>query len=222
MRSQFANDANLEKQVLPYVVLVQALLMPRSKNSTGVYCPKYKICARLACLVQPTYPLPARCGTDTAGRGAFGPPAEDVFHSLKPCRRKAKQTNAQGLLMSTKKNAPEYATAKSKQYQLPFGSDANFCKSSRRCLKIQPKSPNFFPDMRHFCIFSLVALGIRPRSRLCAERTRQGEGRWSRPPPSRRSNEAVRPRIPVPRIAYLSRYEKKHPYRIPETNNDRM
>ena len=36
--------------------------------------------------------------------------------------------------------------------------------------------------MRHFCNFSLVTLGIRPRSSRCAERTRQGERRWSRPP----------------------------------------
>ena len=36
-----------------------------------------KICALLACLAQPTYPIPARCGTDTAGRGAFEPPPED-------------------------------------------------------------------------------------------------------------------------------------------------
>ena len=36
-----------------------------------------KISALLACLAQPTYPIPARCGTDTAGRGAFEPPPED-------------------------------------------------------------------------------------------------------------------------------------------------
>ena len=33
--------------------------------------------ALLACLAQPTYPIPARCRTDTAGRGAFEPPPED-------------------------------------------------------------------------------------------------------------------------------------------------
>ena len=48
--------------------------------------------------------------------------------------------------------------------------------------KIQPKSPEFLLDMRYFCNFSLVSLGIRLRSRRCAERTRQGEGRWSCPP----------------------------------------
>ena len=36
--------------------------------------------------------------------------------------------------------------------------------------------------MPYFCNFSLVSLGIRPCSRRCAERARQGEGRWSRPP----------------------------------------
>ena len=33
-----------------------------------------------------------------------------------------------------------------------------------------------------FARFSLVALSIHPRSRRGAERTGQGEGRWSRPP----------------------------------------
>ena len=33
--------------------------------------------ALLACFAQPTYPTPARCGTDTAGRGAYEPPPED-------------------------------------------------------------------------------------------------------------------------------------------------
>ena len=47
---------------------------------------KTKMCALLACLAQPTYLIPARYGPDTAGRGAFGPPPEDVFHSFKPCR----------------------------------------------------------------------------------------------------------------------------------------
>ena len=36
-----------------------------------------QICALLACLAQPTYPIPARCGTDTAGLGAFEPSPED-------------------------------------------------------------------------------------------------------------------------------------------------
>ena len=46
-------------------------------NSSGVYRPHTKICALLACLAQPTYPIPARCGTDAAGRGVFEPPSED-------------------------------------------------------------------------------------------------------------------------------------------------
>ena len=70
--------------------------------------------------------------------------------------------------------------------------------------------------MRYFCNFSLVSLGIRPRSRRCAERTRQGEGRWSRPPKaalersyltenSTSANRILRPR------------RKITPDRIPET-----
>ena len=86
-------------------------------------------------------------------------------------------------------------------------------------IKIQLKSPEFLLDMRYFCNFSLVSLGIRPRSRRCAERTRQGEGRWSHPPKtalersyltenSSSANRILRPR------------RKKTPDRIPETNND--
>ena len=71
----------------------------------------------------------------------------------------------------------------SKHYQVPFGNDANFVNHPGAAdIKIQPRSPKFLLDMRYFCNFSLVSLGIRPRSRRCAERTRQGEGRWSRPP----------------------------------------
>ena len=86
-------------------------------------------------------------------------------------------------------------------------------------IKLQPKSPEFLLDMRYFRNFSLVSLGIRPRSRRCAERTRQGEGRWSRPPKpalersyltgnSSSANRILRPR------------RKKTPDRTPEKKND--
>ena len=98
----------------------------------------------------------------------------------------------------------------SKHYQVPFGNDANFVNHPGVAdIKIQPKSPKFFLDMRYFCNFSLVSLGIRPRSRRCAGRTRQGEGRWSRPPKAALERSYIRPRIPVPRIAYFGRDEKK-------------
>ena len=42
VRSQFGNDANLEIIFFAYVFFVQALYMPRFKNSSGVYRPKYK------------------------------------------------------------------------------------------------------------------------------------------------------------------------------------
>ena len=53
------------------------IYMPRYKNSSGVYRPNTKKCVLLACLAQSTYPIPARCGTDTPGRGAFEPSPED-------------------------------------------------------------------------------------------------------------------------------------------------
>ena len=36
-----------------------------------------EFCALLGCPAQPTYPIPARCGTDTAGLGASELPLED-------------------------------------------------------------------------------------------------------------------------------------------------
>ena len=51
--------------------------MPRSKNSSGVYRPKYKKSALLACLAQRLSTFTSMCGTDTAGRGGLEPPPED-------------------------------------------------------------------------------------------------------------------------------------------------
>ena len=60
----------------------------------------------------------------------------------------------------------------SKHYQVPFGNDTNFVNHPGAAdTKIQPKSPKILLDMRYFCNFSLVSLGIRPRSRRCAEGT---------------------------------------------------
>ena len=56
--------------------------------------------------------------------------------------------------------------------------------------------------MRYVCNFSLVSLGTRPRSRRCAERTRQ------RPPKAALEPSYIRPRIPVPRIACFGRDKK--------------
>ena len=71
---------------------------------------------------------------------------------------------------------------------------------------LQPLRFNIFSKIppRH----SLVSLGARPHSSRCAERKRQGEGRWSRPPKAALEPSHIRPRIPVPRIAYLSREKK--------------
>ena len=107
----------------------------------------------------------------------------------------------------------------SKHYQVPFGNDANFVNHPGvAVIKIQPNFPEFLLDMQYFCNFSLVSLGIRPRSRRCAERTRQGEGRWSRPLKAALERSYIRPRIPVPRIAYFGRDGKKTPDQIPDIN----
>ena len=97
----------------------------------------------------------------------------------------------------------------SKDYHVPFGKGAKFVNHLGVAdIKMQPKIPKFLLDMRYFCNFSLVSLGIRPRSPRCAERTRKGEGRWSRPPKAALERSYIRPRIPVPRIAYFGRDKK--------------
>ena len=74
--------------------------------------------------------------------------------------------------------------------------------------------------MRDFFNFSLVSLAIRPRSRRCAERTRQGEGLWSRPKKVALERSYIRPRTPVPRIAYFGRDKKKLLTKSLTPNND--
>ena len=61
-----------------------------------------------------------------------------------------------------------------------------FWKSSRFAdaadVKIQPKPRYYLLKVQHFCNLSLVSLTLYPRPLRGAERTRQGEGRWSLPP----------------------------------------
>ena len=143
-----------------------------------------KIWALLACRAQPTYPIPARCGTDTAGRGAFEPPPlrrVSFVQALQTSSKTNKRSSPADAKQNKRSRVCHRKIQNSSNYRLemmpifvnhPDATD----------IKIQPKSPEFLLDMRCFCNFSLVSLGIRPRSRRCAERTRQGEGRWSRPP----------------------------------------
>ena len=73
-------DANLEMmpKILSLDFFIQALHMPRSKNSSGVYrLHNEKKSAHLACLVQRLSAFTSRCKTDKAGRGALEPTLED-------------------------------------------------------------------------------------------------------------------------------------------------
>ena len=181
----------------------------------------------LACLAQRPSAFTSRCRTDKEGRGALEPPpktstcsirssladVEQNKQTLKPCRRQAKQTL---------ESMPPHNSKHYNSNYLPFGNFANFVNHPGAAdVKIQPKSPEFLLDMRLFCNFSSVSLGIRPRSRRGGERTRQGEGRWSRPPKtaveisyltenSSSTNRILRPK------------RKETPERIPEETNDRI
>ena len=50
---------------------------PSFIGSSGAYRPKYQKSTLLACLAQRQSAFTSRCGTDTPGRGALEPPAED-------------------------------------------------------------------------------------------------------------------------------------------------
>ena len=74
--------------------------------------------------------------------------------------------------------------------------------------------------------FSLVSFSVYPRSRRSAERIRQGEGRWSRPPKtalerrdltekSSSENPILRPRRKKKLTKSLSPQKKKHHIYIP-------
>ena len=81
-------DANLEitpvwkccplvGNAVPYLV-VQALHMPRSKNSSGIYRPKYTKKAHFSLISLSVYPRSRRCAERIRqGRGALKPPHED-------------------------------------------------------------------------------------------------------------------------------------------------
>ena len=109
----------------------------------------------------------------------------------------------------------------SKHYQVPFENDANFVNHPGAAdINVHPKSPKYLLDMRYLCNFSFVSLGIRLRSRRCAERIRQGEGHWSRPPKAALERSYIRPRISVPRIAYNGRDKNKLPTKSLTPKND--
>ena len=147
------------------------------------------------------------------------PPLEDfhVFHS-----QTSSKTNKRSSPANIKQNK------RSRVCHRKIQNSSNYRLEMMRCfvnhpgaadIKIQQKSPEFLRDMRYFCNFSLVSIGIRPRSCRCAERTRQGEGRRSRPPKPALEQSYLTEifssanRIPTPR-------PKKTPGRIPETRND--
>ena len=105
---------------------------------------------------------------------------------------------------SKEANAREYATAKFQTNVITYRLEMMPILYIIQAL--QPLRFNIFSKI--FSRHSLVSLGTCPRSRRCAERTRQGEGRWSRPPKPAHEPSYIRPRIPVPRIAYLDRDKK--------------
>ena len=179
IRSQFGNDANLEINVFPYnfsfkLCICQDPIIARAYTAQNTIT-----CALLACLA-----FTSRCPTDKEGRGALEPPPEDfyVFRSLKPCRRQAKQTNAQALQTSSKTNAREYATAKFKTLATTVWKWCQFCKSSRRCRRQDTTKISIIPP-RHAIFLQFLARLARHPSAFTSRCGTDTEGRGAFEPP---------------------------------------
>ena len=128
--------------------------------------------------------------------------------TLKPCRRQEKQHSRECLCKN--QNGSNYRL----EIMPIFVNHPGVAD-----IKIQPKSPEFLLDMRYCCNFSLVSLGIRPRSRRCAERTRECEGGCSRPPkPALEQSYLTENSSSTNRI--LKPRRKTYPDRIPEIKNE--
>ena len=77
IRSQFGTDANSEIMFFHMVFSFKLCICQDPRMARAYTAQNTKSCALVDFLAQPTYPIPARCGTDTAGRRAFEPPPED-------------------------------------------------------------------------------------------------------------------------------------------------
>ena len=75
-KASSGRNLNANLAFLSLDLSVQALHMPRSKNSSGAYRLKIKNIALSACLVQRLYAFTTRCRTDKAGQGGLEPSPE--------------------------------------------------------------------------------------------------------------------------------------------------
>ena len=66
--------------------------------------------------------------------------------------------------------------------------------------KIQPKVREYVLKIQHFSNLSLVSLSPHSRPRRGAERIRQDEGRWSRPPKTALERSDLTEKFQFPRI----------------------
>ena len=102
--------------------------------------------------------------------------------TLKPCRRQAKQTNAQALQPSSKTNAREYATAKFKALATTVWKRCIFCKSSRRCRRQYTTKISRIPP-RHAIFLQLLACLARHPSTFTSWYGTDTAGRGAFEPP---------------------------------------
>ena len=100
-KPKFGNDAKLELDVFPHFFSFR-LCICQDPRIARAYAYKNLRTSRLSRSAHVPDPDQV-CGTDTAERGAFEPPPEDVFHSFKSCRRQSK-TNKRSSPADVKQN----------------------------------------------------------------------------------------------------------------------
>ena len=153
--------------------------MPRSNNSSGVYCPKYKNLRspRLSRSAHVPDPGQVRNGYGRAKVCLSRPPRTCfVCSTLQTSSKTNKRSSPTDGKQNKRSRVCHRKIQNRSNYRLEM-MPVFVNHPGAADIKVQPKYPKFLLDMLYFCNFSLISLGIRPRSRRCTERTRQGEGR---------------------------------------------
>ena len=163
-------------------LLCQDLLMPKSKNSSGIYCPKCKILrtsrlSRSACVPDPGQ---VRNGYGRA-RGVWTAPRGRVpfVQALQTSIKTNKRSSHAEVKQNKRSRVCHRKIRNSSNYRLEivpifvnYPGAANVIIRYNRSRKITSSTCGIFATSPF-----LVSLSIHPRSRRGAQRIRKGEGR---------------------------------------------
>ena len=208
--------------MIPILEIVQTLQTSRYNRSIKIPPQNTIFLQLLPCLAQHPSAFKLRCRTDKEGRGTLEPPPADfyVLHSFKPCRRQAKQTNAQALQTSSKTSAREYATAKLKTLATTVWEWCQVWKSSRRCRRQDTAKVPRLPSQNTIFLQLLACLAQHPSAftSRCGTGT-AGRGAFE-PPLEDGARTKLFGRGFQFRESHTEDETKKTPDRIPEKKSD--